>query len=74
MLPTNATPLNDGFIRVLIEEHQAEIRRCFAPRPDGGRVLPGWRFLSLRRRPVQASGCLGTGVLWRGVRTRHGPP
>ena len=47
MLPTNATPLNEGLIRMLIEEHQAEIRRCFAPQPDGSRVVPGARLLHL---------------------------
>jgi hypothetical protein len=30
MLPTNTSPLNDQFIRLQIEEHQAEIRRSIA--------------------------------------------
>jgi hypothetical protein len=52
MLPMSATPLNERLIRVLIEEHQAEIRRCFVPRPDGGRAIPSARLprLLLRRR------------------------
>jgi hypothetical protein len=65
MLPTNATPLNERLIQVLIEEHQAEIRRCFTPRPDRRRALPGWRFLRLlrlRRRPGKPSGRPGTVV------------
>jgi hypothetical protein len=47
MLPVNATPLNERLIQALIEEHQAEIRRCFVPRPDGGRTAPGVRLLHL---------------------------
>jgi hypothetical protein len=54
MLPMNATPLNERLIQVLIEEHQTEIRRCFAPRSDGGRALPVRWLLRLltRGRPT----------------------
>jgi hypothetical protein len=65
MLPMNTTPLNERLIQVLIEEHQAEIRRCFAPRPEGGRARSLVRRLSLlmsRRRVALPSPCRNTAV------------
>ena len=53
MLPTNATPLNERAIQDAIAEHQAEIRRCFAPQPGSGRTAPSaWlpRLINLWRR------------------------
>jgi hypothetical protein len=47
MLPTLTTPLNERLIRVMIEEHQAEIRRCFVPRPGTRRLAPGALLLRL---------------------------
>jgi hypothetical protein len=41
MLPTNVSPLNDRFIRVQIEEHQAEIRRSIAAGSAAPVSFPG---------------------------------
>ena len=47
MLPTNANSLNEHSIQMLIAEHQAEIRRCFVPRPAGERPTLGARLRRL---------------------------
>jgi hypothetical protein len=63
MLPTNTTPLNERLIRALIEEHQAEIRRCYALKSRGRRAISGWRLLRLLirgRRMSQPPACQGT--------------
>jgi hypothetical protein len=65
MLPMHATPLNERLIQVLIDEHQAEIRRCFAPRRDRGpafRVRWLQRLVILLRWAHEPSPCWGTGA------------